>query len=155
VYLTRSDHIFENASVRAAARSYRFIRVVGITAAGLSLLCLLLYLQARQRSQLVAAAMLRRMGLGRVADGAALALEAALVVLAAGVIGGAVAVVCAGPIVRHVDSLPQYAPGPVLVIPWAVLGAWLAVATILTGALGAAAATLARRSDVAGALRVA
>jgi hypothetical protein len=42
-----------------------------------------------------------------------------------------------------------------LVIPWAVLGAWLAVATILTGALGAAAAALARRSDVAGALRVA
>jgi putative ABC transport system permease protein len=155
VFLTRSDHIFENASVRAAARSYRFVRVVGIAAGGLSLLCLLLYLQARQRSQLVGAAVLRRMGLGRVADGAALALEAALVVLSAGVIGCAVAVFCAGPIVRHVDSLPQYAPGPVLVIPWAVLGAWLAVATILTGALGAAAAALARRSDVAGALRVA
>jgi len=155
VFLTRSDHIFENASVRAADRSYRFVRVVGIAAAGLSLLCLLLYLQARQRSQLVGAAVLRRMGLGRVADGAALALEAALVVLSAGIIGSAVAVFCAGPIVRHVDSLPQYAPGPVLVVPWVVLGAWLAVATILTGALGAAAAALARRSDVAGALRVA
>jgi putative ABC transport system permease protein len=155
VFMTRSDHIFENASVRAAARSYRFVRVVGIAAAGLSLLCLLLYLQARQRSQLVATAVLRRMGLSRVADEATLALEAAVVVLSAGVIGGAVAVFCAGPIVHHVDSLPQYAPGPVLVIPWAVLGLWLAVATILTGALGAVAAALARRSDAAGALRVA
>jgi putative ABC transport system permease protein len=155
VFLTTADHIFQNASVRAAARSYRFVKVVGIAAAGLSVLCLLLYLQARQRSQLVAAAVLRRMGLGRPADGGALALEAAAIVLSAGIIGGAVAVFCAGPIVRHVDSLPQYAPGPVVVVPWVVLGTWLLAATIVTAALGAAASGLARRADVAGALRVA
>lgn len=154
VYLTTSNHIFENASVRAAARSYRFIKIVGVSAAGLSVFCLLLYLQARQRSQFVATAILRRMGLADVADGGALAIEAALIVLFAGFIGSAVAVACANPIVRHVDSLPQYAPGPVFVVPWATLGAWLLAAAIVAAMLGVAAARLARRADVAGALRV-
>jgi len=155
VFLTGIDHIRNDPSVAAAERSYRYVRLIGAAAAVLALVALLLYLQARQRSQLIASALARRMGFSAAGDAAALALEAVAVVLFAGVVGGAVATAAASPIARHVDSLPQYAPPPVLVLPWPTLGLGLAAAVCAAAVLGAAAATLAARSDVAEALRVA
>ena len=85
VYLTTRAHIRENGSVVAVERSYGYVRVIGAGAGALSLLALLLYLGARQRSQLIATALARRMGLSALRDAAALALEAgAIVLLAAG-----------------------------------------------------------------------
>jgi putative ABC transport system permease protein len=155
VYLTRLGHIRENASVAAAERSYGFVRAIGAAAAILSLVALLLYLQARQRSQLIASALVRRMGLAAGADAAALALEAAAVVLVAAVTGAVAAVTAAQPIAHRIDSLPLYAPPPVLAVPWATLVAGGAVAVAAGALLGAAAATLAARADVGEALRVA
>lgn len=155
VFLTGIDHIRNNPSVAAAARSYRYVKLIGTAAAVLTLVALLLYLQARQRSQLIASALTRRMGLSPLRDAAALALEAAAVVLFAGVAGGVVATAAASPIAHHVDSLPQYAPEPVLTVPWSILGLGLAVAVAAAAAIGAVAAALAARSDVAEALRVA
>jgi len=155
VFLTGLDHIRGNASVSAAQRSYRYVKLIGAAAAVLALVALLLYLQARQRSQLIASALARRMGFALVGDAAALALEAAVIILFAGVVGGAVAAAAASPIARHVDSLPQYAPEPVLAIPWPTLAFGLAAAVVAAVALGAAAALIAERSDVAEALRVA
>jgi hypothetical protein len=155
VYLTEVDHIRDNASVAAAERSYRYVRLIGTAAAVLALVALLLYLQARQRSQLIASALVRRMGFGLRGDAAALALEGAVVLLFAGVVGGAVATAAAKPIVHHVDSLPQYAPAPVLAVPWTTLGLGLAAAVAAGALLGAAAVLIAARSDAAEALRVA
>jgi hypothetical protein len=155
VYLTRLGHIRENASVAAAETSYRYVRLIGFAAAVLSLVALLLYLQARQRSQLIASAIVRRMGLSAAADACALALEAAVIVFAATVAGAAVAAAAARPIVHRVDSLPQYAPSPVLAVPWATLGGAVLAATAAGALLGVIAAALAARSDVAEALRVA
>jgi hypothetical protein len=140
VFLTGIDHIRTDPCAAAAV---------------LALVALLLYLQARQRSQLIASALTRRMGFSAAGDAGGLALEAAAVVLFAGVVGGAVATAAASPIARHVDSLPQYAPPPVLVLPWPTLGLGLAAAVCAAAVLGAAAAALAARSDVAEALRVA
>jgi putative ABC transport system permease protein len=154
VFMTTPAHILENASVKAAARSYRFVRVIGIAAATLSVLSLLLYLQARRRSQLIATAIARRMGLGVFADAAALSAEAGVIVLFGGVIGAAAAIATAEPVARHVDSLPQYAPGPAFTVPWSLLAAGLAAALVVTAILAAATTILARRADVAGALRV-
>jgi hypothetical protein len=155
VYLTGIDHIRKSASVAAAERSYRYVKLIGTAAAVLALVALLLYLQARQRSQLIASALTRRMGFGLPGDAAALALEAGAIVLFAGVAGGAVATAAAAPIARRVDSLPQYAPAPALVIPWPTLALGLAAATGAALLLGAAAVLIAERSDVAEALRVA
>ena len=154
-YLTTLSHIYDNASVGAAKRSYRYVKVIGGAAAVLALVALLLYLQARQRSQLIASALVARMGLRRRRDAAALALEAGSIVLLAGVVGAAVAAAAASPIAHHVDALPLYAPSPVLVIPWTALVLGLAVAVLAGALLGALAVAIAARSDVAEALRVA
>jgi hypothetical protein len=155
VFLTTPAHILDDASVRAAARSYRFLRVIGAAAAALSALCLLAYLQARRRSQLIATAIVRRMGVGAFADSAALGIEAGLIAFFAGAIGGAVAIACARPLAPHVDALPQYAPGPVFVVPWSVLAAGLLGVVIVSAALAAATPIVTSRADVAEALRVA
>jgi hypothetical protein len=154
-WLTTPAHILEDPSVAAARRSYRFVKLIGAAAAVLSLIALLLYLQARQRSQSIASALVRRMGLRATADAGALALEAAAIVLFAGIVGGAVATAAASPIAHHVDPLPQYAPGPAFSIPWVTLLAGLGVAVAAGAVLGAAAAAIATRADVSEALRVA
>jgi putative ABC transport system permease protein len=154
-YLTTLSHIYANASVGAAKRSYRYVKVIGGAAAALALVALLLYLQARQRSQLIASALVSRMGLGRARDAAALALEAGSVVLFAGVVGAVIATAAASPIAAHVDALPQYAPDPVFVVPWDTIALGLAAAALVGAAIGALAVAVAARSDVAEALRVA
>ena len=154
-FLTPVNQIYAKPSVGAARRSYRYVRLIGAAAAVLSLLALLLYLQARQRSQSIASALVRRMGLGRVGDAAAIALEAAAIAGFAAVTGTAAAAVTAGPVARRLDPLPQYAPSPVFVIPWHTLAIAAALATVVAGILGAAAAALAQNADVAEALRVA
>jgi hypothetical protein len=154
-YMTTLGHIRDNASVAAAARSYRFVKLVGIAAAAAALLALLLYLQARQRSQVIASALLRRMGLGAGADGAAVALEAGAVVAFAALVGAAAAALAARPIVHRVDSLPQYAPSPVFTLPWSTLLLGGACAVAAAVAIGVVAVAIAARADVAEALRVA
>ncbi len=155
VYLTGLDHIRNSPPVAAAERSYRYVKVIGTAAAVLALVAILLYLQARHRAQLIASALTRRMGLPLAGDAAALVLEAAAVVLFAALVGGAVATATAAPLARHVDSLPQYAPAPVLTVPWSTLGAGLAAAVCAAIVIGAAAVVLASRSNAAEALRVA
>jgi len=153
-YLTTPAEILQSPSVAAAKRSYRYVRIVGVALSLLTLVALLLYLQARQRSQLISSAFARRMGLTRRADTGAVAFEAAIVMLFSALLGGGVAALIAQAIVRHVDSLPQYAPGPVAVVPWTVLVAGLAIAVVAASLVGAAAAGIARRSDIAEALRI-
>jgi putative ABC transport system permease protein len=154
-YLTTPAHIRDNGSVVAAERSFRYVRAIGVVAAALSLVALLLYLQARQRSQRIATALAQRMGLTLRADVAALALEAGFVVLLAAAVGGLVAVAVAQPVIAHVDPLPLYAPPPVTVVPWLTLVVTGAVVTAVGSLFGAAAGMVAARSDVAEALRVA
>jgi putative ABC transport system permease protein len=154
-YLTAVDHLRQAPSVRAAGRTDRLLRVVGLAGAGLALVALLLYLQARQRAQVLASAVARRMGLAAGADAAALALEAAALVAVGAMVGMAVAVAVAHPLVPRVDPLPQYAPAPFLVVPWTILVAVAAAATASAAAVGAVAAAIASRADVGGALRVA
>lgn len=154
-YLTTLSHIYDDASVGAAERSYRYVKLIGGAAAVLALVALLLYLQARQRAQLIASALVARMGLGRARDAAALALEAGAIVLLAGVVGAIVAAAAASPIAKHVDALPLYAPAPVFIVPWTTIVLGLGAAVAAGALLGALAVAIAARSDVAEALRVA
>ncbi|HEY6962740.1 MAG TPA: hypothetical protein VI408_12700 [Gaiellaceae bacterium] len=154
-YLTTLDHIASDPSVAAAKRSYGYVKVIGAAAAALALVALLLYLQARQRAQLIASALVRRMGIGAAADAAAVALEAAVVVAFAAIVGAAAAVAAARPIVHRVDALPQYAPAPVLTVPWSTLLGGGAAAVAVAALVGGGAVALATRADAAEALRVA
>jgi len=154
-YLTTPAHILRSPGVTATKRSYGYVKLLGAGAAILSVVALLLYLQARQRSQVIATALARRMGLAPARDAAALALEAAAIVLLAGFAGGAAALLAVRPIVAHVDALSQYAPPPTLVVPWTTLALGLFAAATVSAAAGAVSSLLAARADVGKALRVA
>jgi hypothetical protein len=154
-YLTTPAHIYDDPSVAATERSYRYVRLIGAAAALLSLVALLLYLQARQQAQLIATALTRRMGLTQRQDLFALALEASAIVAFAAVVGAVIATAAARPIVHHVDGLAAYAPSPAYVVPWTVLVVAVAVGIAAAALLGAVAVAIASRSDAAEELRVA
>jgi putative ABC transport system permease protein len=154
-YLTSVAHILDSPDVTNVTRTYGFMRAVAVAAGLLSLVALLLYLQARQRTQLVSNAFLRRMGMRGPAQAASLALEAAGLVLFSTVIGTAAALVAARPLIPHVDPLPTLPPSAVLHVPWVVLAIAVLVAVAVAALAGAAASAAAARGKVGEALRVA
>ncbi len=114
----------------------------------------LLYLQARQRSQVIASAITRRMGLRQSTETLSLCLELAAILFFAAIVGGAVAIAAASPIVRHLDPLPLDPPAPIFVFPVLVVliaAVGLALFTIVASAI---TSWLARRTDVSEAIRV-
>jgi putative ABC transport system permease protein len=154
-YVTTVDAFRQDPDVLLATKTFSYMRLIAIAAGVLVFVALLLYLQARQRSQAVASALAVRMGLRRGAEIGSLALELAAIALVAAIVGGVVAIAAAGPITRHIDPLPTDAPPPSLVIPvGAIVGS--AIALLVVG-IGAATLTsrLSRRTDMSEALRVA
>ena len=103
-----------------------------VTVAGL-----LLYVQARQRAQLVAYALLRRMGLARWAHWLSAALELAGLLLLALAIGALLAIASAALVLGQLDLAPGFPPGPLLRLPASLLGQ--VVLVLLAVALAGAA----------------
>jgi hypothetical protein len=155
MYLTTLRRVTDDPSVVAARRTFRYFKTSGAVATALALLALVLYLQARRRAQLIASALVRRMGLRGFLDLTAVAAETAVITLLALAVGIGVAVASARLVVPHVDPLPQYAPGTVLVYPWWTLAAGAGVIALATTLLAASAVAIAGRSSAAEALRVA
>jgi FtsX-like permease family len=154
-FLTSVDDVLESPDVTTVTRTYGVLRVIGIGTGAFSLLALLLYLQARERSQLIANAFSRRMGMAPRAQAASLALEAAALVLFATVLGTVSALVAAAPLISHVDPLPQLPPSPTLIVPWISVLVALTGVTAIAALVGAGTSLAAGRRDVTEALRVA
>jgi putative ABC transport system permease protein len=150
-----TDTFLHDPNVVLATRTFGFMRLIAAGAGLLALLGLLLYLQARQRSQAIASVLARRMGLSRIEETISLTLELGGILAFAGIIGGVVALLAAAPIVHRIDPLPVDPPSPLYTIPVAVL--LISAAALLAFALIAGAVTswLARRTDLAEALRIA
>jgi predicted lysophospholipase L1 biosynthesis ABC-type transport system permease subunit len=154
-YVSRATGLSRSADVTTITRTYGLLRIVALAFASIALVALLLYLSARARTQLVTSAFMERMGLPNRLQAASVALEAAVLVAFAAVVGLAAAVATSGVIVEHVDPLPEYDPSAAAVIPWGELvGAGAAI--VAAAALAALLVTLAVRRDKVGeALRVA
>jgi putative ABC transport system permease protein len=154
-YLTTVDDFRRSPDVTLATRTYSYLRTIAIASGVLVLVGLLLYLQARQRSQTIASALGRRMGLSRAAETLSLCLEVVGILAFSGLVGAGVAIGAAQPVVKKIDPLPDWVPAPVFVVPTGsillALGALAAVAVTA----GLATSWLARRADVSEALRVA
>jgi putative ABC transport system permease protein len=144
-----------NPDVLVSTRTFGFMRLIAGGAGVLALLGLLLYLQARQRSQVIASTLARRMGFGRAAETLSLCIELIAIVAFAAVVGGGVALAAAVPIVHRIDPLPDYPPSPLYTVPLTEIAVAGAVLLLLAAAAGALTSWLARRTDVAEALRVA
>jgi hypothetical protein len=154
-YLTSVSHTLDSPDVTNVTRTYGFMRAIAIAAGLLALVALLLYLQARQRAQLVSNAFLRRMGMHEPAQALSLAIESAGLVLFSTIAGAAGALVAAWPLVPHVDPLPTLPPPAVLHVPWLLLGVAVLVSVAVAAVAGVAATVVAARGKVGEALRVA
>ena len=154
-YVTTIDAFRQDPDVLLATKTFSYMRLIALAAGVLVFVALLLYLQARQRTQAVASAMAVRMGLRTATEIGSLALELAAIAFVAALVGGIVAIAAAGPITGHIDPLPTDAPPPSLVIPvGAIVGS--AIALVVVGIAAAALTSrLARRTNMSEALRVA
>jgi putative ABC transport system permease protein len=148
------DTFLHDPSVELATRTYSFMRTIAIAAAVLVLLGLLLYLQARQRSQVIASALGRRMGFGARGEALSVSLEVLAILAFAAVIGGGIAIAAAGPVVRHIDPLPADAPSPIFTLPWGAILVAAGSLVVVAALAGALTTWLARRADVSEELRV-
>ncbi len=156
VYFTTSVETFRrDPDVLLATRTYGYLRTTALASAVLVLVGLLLYLQARQRSQSIASALAGRMGLTRSAEILSLCLEVAAIGLFALGVGATVALAAAGPVVRKIDPLPGWQPSPVFVAPLGTVAVAAAVLAAVAVVAGSVTSLLARRTDVSEALRVA
>ncbi|HEY4346851.1 MAG TPA: hypothetical protein VGM80_04620 [Gaiellaceae bacterium] len=154
-YPSSIDTFLRDPNVLLATSTYSFMRTIAIAAAVLVLLGLLLYLQARQRSQVIASELGRRMGLRARAEALSVSLEVLGILVFAALVGGGIAIAAAGPVVRRIDPLPMDTPPPIFTLPWApmfVASGCLVLVALLSGVL---TSWLARRADVNQELRVA
>jgi len=154
-YVTTVDTFLRDPNVVLATRTYGFMRTVAIASAVLVLIGVLLYLQTRQRSQVIASALTRRMGLSRGTETLSLCLELAGILAFAAIVGGAIALAAAAPIVRHLDPLPLDPPAPIFVFPVTAVLVIAAALCVFTLVAGAVTSWLARRTNISEAIRVA
>jgi putative ABC transport system permease protein len=110
-------------SFLALSWTFQFLAALGLLAGLLSLVSLLLYLQARQRTEEVAYVLGRRMGLTRRAHRRSIAFELSGMLLCALAIGGCLAGLAALLVYRRLDPLPALPPGPLLRLPLGLLAA--------------------------------
>jgi putative ABC transport system permease protein len=150
--LTRHD-MLRAREVVAAERSYGFLVLLGAASGALALVGLLLYLYARQRSQTLGSALLRRMGLRPAAELASLAFEVAAILALAALIGAIVALAAARAAIGSLDPLPQYPPAPDSAIPWRALAVTPVVITVVAVLAAALVQRGSRRANVAEELR--
>ena len=119
------------------------------------LIVAIVYVQARQRSRVVATALSERMGSAPGTMRWSLILELSVVLVTAFVVGAGAGLIGAAVVTPYVDPLPTIPPDPISVMPWLALGlavVGLAAAAIAGGHLAIRATRDVRLGEV---LRVA
>jgi len=154
-FVASVDDFRHDPDVLLSMRTLTYLRLIAAAAGALVFIGLLLYLQARQRSQALASALSARMGFRRAAETLSISVELAAIALVAAVLGGVVAVLAAKPIVRHVDPLPDQPPVPAAAIPVTAIVIALLALLLVAFTAGALTSWLSRRADTSEALRVA
>jgi putative ABC transport system permease protein len=129
---------------RAISSTFLFMELLGVLAAVVALLGVLLYLQARQHARLVSYAVSSRMGLSRGAHRRAVFLEIGAVLLASATVGGALALAAGALLSPWVDPMPSLPPSPSFRPPIGLFAA-IAVAVPVTAAV--ATFLVQRRAD--------
>jgi putative ABC transport system permease protein len=129
---------------RAVSSTFVFMELLGVLAAVVALLGVVLYLQARHHARLVSYAMSSRMGLTPGAHRLAVFLEIGSVLLASAVVGSVLALVAGAVLSPWVDPFPGLPPSPAFRPPVPLFAA-IAVAVPVTGAI--AALIVQRRTD--------
>ena len=151
-YLTiTADEVSDIPFIRAAIDTFLVLDVLGLVALILVLVVAIVYLQARQRSRIVAMALSERMGLQAGTMRRSLVTELAVLLFGGLVVGAVTGLMGAAIVIPYLDPLPTIPPGPITVVPFAVVVAAagaLAVVAVVGGWLAARAARGVRLGEV-------
>lgn len=128
----------------ALSWTFGLLQAFGILAGLITLLGVLLYLQARQQAREISYALARRMGLSRGAHRRSVLVELLAMLLSAFVLGALFSTVAAGLVHGRLDPIPALPPGPLLAVPRLMFGV-TALGIIVVCALGAE--LVQRRAD--------
>jgi disulfide bond formation protein DsbB len=138
------DEVLDSPTIQSLVWSLGLLGGVGALAAATAVAGLSLYLQARHTAQQVAAAMTRRMGLGRRQELASWIAEIGGAGVASFVVGAATGLLTASLAHERLDTHPDLEPSPIFVLPTAIA----IVAAVAVGAVTALTALrLQRRMD--------
>jgi hypothetical protein len=141
-------------SISAAIDTF-IINALGLIAAALTFVGMLMYLQARQRSQIVSYALSTRMGMRHGEHRRAFGIELGVMIAVGFVLGGVLAILAARVTVPLLDPIATIPPKPLFLIPRAIF-VWTAVlAGLLTWGGAAVANRRARSVDLGEVMRVA
>ena len=153
-YVQSTEMFLADPDVAAETRTFSFLRALGIVAGILAVAASVLYLQARQRRTVVAAALSRRMGLGHGSQALALSLELGAIFLVAVLVAGVTSLTTARFVAAKIDPLAVFPPAPLVEVPFHI--AWIAIPAVLAvaGLGGALAARRAARADFAEVMRL-
>jgi hypothetical protein len=122
-----ADEVADVPHIAMVVDTFSILEVLGTLAALLVVASVLLYLQARQRAQLVSYGLSLRMGMGDASQRRTLLAEVASVLGVAFAVGLAVALAVSSALVPLLDPIPAIPPSPFLDVPVARIVAAFAV----------------------------
>ncbi len=142
-------------AIAAALKTFVIVNTLGTIAAALTIVSTILYLRARQRSQIVSYALSTRMGMTHAQHRRALAVELGLMVGAAFVVGTALAIAAAWVVLPFLDPIESIPPEPLFIVPRGPIVATAIVVGLVTWVGAAIVDRRARAADLAEVMRVA
>jgi hypothetical protein len=141
--------------VAAVVQTFAVLNSLGLAAAVLVVAALLMYLEARQRSQLVAYGLSARMGMSPTSHAWSLTTEIGAMLLAALILGAAAGLVGAYLVGPYLDPLTSVPPGPLFDPPVLVVGLVLGALVVISWLGGWLTERRARRIPFGEVMRVA
>lgn len=153
--LITADEVKDIPYISAVIDTFIVMNGLGLAAGVLVLVAMLMYLQARQRSEIVSYGLSLRMGLAASAHLRAIAAEVGTMLAVAFVAGALLAVIAASLTVPLLDPLGAIPPEPITVVPIGVLVATIPVLLLAAFGGGWLIERRARRADLGQVMRLA
>jgi putative ABC transport system permease protein len=150
-----ADAVKDIPYISAVIDTFIVMNGLGLLAALLVFAAMLMYLQARQRSEIVSYGLSLRMGMRSASHLLAIATEVAAMLAVAFVTGAALAVVAASLIVPLLDPLEAIPPAPITVVPVPLIVATAPLLLLVAFAGGWLTERRARAADLGQVMRLA
>lgn len=148
-----ADAVVATSALQSMLWTLGLLAALGATAGLVSIVALLLYLQARQRSAIISTALTRRMGFARGHEYAAWLWEIAVAALGAVAVATAAGLTVAAAMNDRFDLRPTLLPPPILVVPAAAIVVTVAAALLISAGLAWRIQRMVDRADIAQVLR--
>jgi hypothetical protein len=133
--------------------TFTVLNALAITVGLLTVVVLLMYLQARQRGQVVSYALSLRMGLSDASHRRAVVQEVGAMMGTALVLGVGLSVLASAALIGRLDPITAVPPAPLLVFPVAVLPVAVGGVAAVSWLAGRLTNLRARGTDLAGVMR--